>query len=526
MAFSTLVVDKSALNDAVRRHKAMSHYPRKNWLRDHIREVIGKSIDRERKKEAKKAKAAAAAATVPPKSLATNLPQAQSKAKSIESLSSESRSQPKDKPSKPTLQPVPRSIVKRKHAATMQEPDSVDTAAALSQSLHPSTTDSALKTLSTAEEILASPVAFGKSTVVAAVEGTEPPKKKLKTWAQVAAASPADEAPPRVVKKVQTSTASKGPSKLPQGSPHGLTNPGFFCYRRSVLQTLLHLPPVIELVRKHRLTCKKTRPCLGCALGALSNSYWHQPANIEKSLRAFDGVVKAIGPRGRPRWVDVSQYKQADAHEFLCWILQVLEEQCNVPRGEFSRMFHLQHETSWTCRRCKAASTIVQQPEVGLPLKIVKPRPGLLLSKYVEAHHTEAVEGLRCDVCKSVENRTRTFTIVAAPEVLVVQLARFQRSAYGAVSKVASPVELPERLDLRPFCRASAGGTARYELAAVVSHSGTLSSGHYDVVVRASGGGFARISDESVARVGIGQLLGRQRGFTPYILTYVRLPAA
>ena len=132
----------------------------------------------------------------------------------------------------------------------------------------------------------------------------------------------------------------------------GLPNPGNLCYRRSVLQALLHLPVFVHWIGGNHSHIKSAEPqksggkrqslaggrssssaCLACALRSLSYEYWHDSSKgaLRQELRAFDHAVSVLGPRSTPRWSAAGSLTQADAHEFLYWMLQVLENERNKP---------------------------------------------------------------------------------------------------------------------------------------------------------------------------------------------------
>ena len=131
----------------------------------------------------------------------------------------------------------------------------------------------------------------------------------------------------------------------------GLYNPGNLCYRRSVLQALLHLPAFTHWIgdnhshlrpaeaQKSRAQASFIRksssdlPCLACALRRLCFAYWNKSlqGNLKQALRDFDRTVAALGPSATPKWSATGSLTQADAHEFLYWIIQVLENRRNKP---------------------------------------------------------------------------------------------------------------------------------------------------------------------------------------------------
>ncbi len=89
-------------------------------------------------------------------------------------------------------------------------------------------------------------------------------------------------------------------------------------------------------------------------------------------------------------------------------------------------------------------------------------------------------------------NASKQLLIFSPPAVLTIHLKRFQQTLYN-LRKVNRHVQFPLSLDLAPFCSStalsapsvSAGAAAiRYELFALVEHSGRLQGGHYTACVK------------------------------------------
>lgn len=113
--------------------------------------------------------------------------------------------------------------------------------------------------------------------------------------------------------------------------------------------------------------------------------------------------------------------------------------------------------------------------------------------------------------CASLQPATKKLQIYQAPKVLVLTLKRFSNSGaeygyFSPFSKNSTPVDVPEGLDLTPFCNPKAaksrfwGGSApkKYKLVALSHHSGSLRGGHYTAEGRAKDGGWWEFNDEYV----------------------------
>jgi len=111
------------------------------------------------------------------------------------------------------------------------------------------------------------------------------------------------------------------------------------------------------------------------------------------------------------------------------------------------------------------------------------------------------------------------------PVVACLHLKRFEQTATGSRSKVATPVSFPKTLDMGPFM-SSARNTSlspefcdsahyKYELFAVVNHMGNLQSGHYTSFIRQTSSWF-RCDDSLITKASIEQVLNSEA----YLLFY------
>jgi ubiquitin carboxyl-terminal hydrolase 36/42 len=123
----------------------------------------------------------------------------------------------------------------------------------------------------------------------------------------------------------------------------------------------------------------------------------------------------------------------------------------------------------------------------------------------------EVFENFTCDGCKSHVNIEKQFKVEQAPEVLVIQLKRFQNLG-SVISKIQAKVEYQLELDLNPFMSTPEDVSSfsshfirfpmhpgiwlmhalllqkpqNYDLYGVVEHLGVPSNGHYVCFIRSS----------------------------------------
>lgn len=140
-------------------------------------------------------------------------------------------------------------------------------------------------------------------------------------------------------------------------------------------------------------------------------------------------------------------------------------------------------------------------------------------------------EQLSCAHCRCRQDGSKALRVFRYPRLLVLQLKRFGGMAHGrgfrAMSKATTPLRLrgDADLDLRPYCSPAglAATTAaglpvpRYELAAVLQHSGCLGGGHYTALARAASGSWFGYDDDVVTSLR-GPPAGKSSA--PYVLFF------
>jgi ubiquitin carboxyl-terminal hydrolase 36/42 len=116
--------------------------------------------------------------------------------------------------------------------------------------------------------------------------------------------------------------------------------------------------------------------------------------------------------------------------------------------------------------------------------------------------------------CKKHVNAQKQFTLHEAPLVLTVHLKRF--SPLGR--KIGHPVDYDDHLLMQPYMSEDQFGPT-YSLYGVICHAGSgPNSGHYYAFVKAGGGLWWEMNDDSVTRIG-GPPVGKRNA---YMLFYIR----
>jgi ubiquitin C-terminal hydrolase len=150
------------------------------------------------------------------------------------------------------------------------------------------------------------------------------------------------------------------------------------------------------------------------------------------------------------------------------------------------------------------------------------------LSGLIDAYMDEIVDGYRCEKegCGSVAQKHRVQKIVYAPDILLVQLKRF--NWYG--SKDCSRIGFSERLNLTRHASHESMGSLDYELVAVVCHQGSVGFGHYICVARTDAKPlskkWAEYDDQAMCATTVNTAINPTkelgRDWTPYLLFYKR----
>jgi ubiquitin carboxyl-terminal hydrolase 20/33 len=104
------------------------------------------------------------------------------------------------------------------------------------------------------------------------------------------------------------------------------------------------------------------------------------------------------------------------------------------------------------------------------------------LQSYFLPEYLDSNNQYKCSNCKCFQNCVKKFSIIKIPDVLCIQLKRFNHNfLFG--SKLSTQVDFSVELDLIDFFKDSSDGfipkETKYELVSVINHYGSLSGGHY-----------------------------------------------
>eukprot|EP00123_Amoebidium_parasiticum_P011836 comp20930_c1_seq1/m.27948 comp20930_c1_seq1/g.27948 ORF comp20930_c1_seq1/g.27948 comp20930_c1_seq1/m.27948 type:complete len:586 (-) comp20930_c1_seq1:87-1844(-) len=311
----------------------------------------------------------------------------------------------------------------------------------------------------------------------------------------------------------------KGVSKVGAG----LVNYGNTCFLNSVLQCLLHTPPLANylLTTNHKDTCRMAKKKAICAICELQD--------LCRSVFAGKRVVRPVGIATHLKtWgKHFRKGRQEDAHEFLRYFMDAMQKSCLEGMDKkmdiriqettlIHQMFGGYLCSSVTCTECGYASK-TYEAALDMSLEIARGAQTVeeALKKFTAKEKLDGNNKYKCEKCQRKVLAVKQLQVLEAPLVLSLHLKRFDYLAFGG-GKITKKIGFSEDLDLSPYM---AKGGARYRLAGMIQHHGhSTHSGHYIAYVRAPAGQWYMMDDNEVHLVGAKSLLNAQA----YMLFYMR----
>ncbi|KAK2873431.1 hypothetical protein FQN49_002372, partial [Arthroderma sp. PD_2] len=261
--------------------------------------------------------------------------------------------------------------------------------------------------------------------------------------------------------------------------------------------------------------------CLACYLGNFVNQYWSS-----SSARNLDGRLNIVWSACARFW-PINSPDQQDCIEFFTDMISYISNSSSTQ--DIRHMFQSVLRYRSTCQNCKHTKYSDSDHSWVIGAPPLEKKLGSIEDCIQEYMKPEVISGYKCGHCETESTLYRHMFIQDAPEVLVVQIARFKVSQTGESSRLTTKVAFSENLDLtqRLIPRAGRSGeTLKYNLTSVIVHRGTcIKAGHYISYVKGPTGLWTRLDDESSEPVDIDDVLDCHEDMeVPYVLIYNRQP--
>ncbi|XP_072988359.1 ubiquitin carboxyl-terminal hydrolase 25 [Typha latifolia] len=325
------------------------------------------------------------------------------------------------------------------------------------------------------------------------------------------------------------------------GPPLGLKNLGNTCYLNSVLQCLTYTPPLAQfcLSSQHSSLCKslfanREKECPFCIL----------ERQIARSL-SIDGPLDAPSKIHKclPLFADHFRWgRQEDSHEFLRYVIDACHNAClrllkrlsvasangngncnGATKGESGTRSTVMKEifggallSQVKCLSCKGESNKTDEiMDISLDLF----QSNSLKDALARFFQPEVLDGnnkYSCGKCEKLSVARKQMFILRAPNVLVIQLKRFEGIHGGKINR---NIEFEEVLVLSRFMHnTSQDSQPEYNLFGSVVHSGfSPESGHYYAYIKDASGRWYCCNDAHVSLSSSQEVLSEK----VYILFYL-----
>jgi len=296
----------------------------------------------------------------------------------------------------------------------------------------------------------------------------------------------------------------------------GLVNFGNTCYSNSVLQALYFCKPFRDKVLEYKAKNKRTKETLLTCLADLFYSIVTQKRKV--------GTIapKKFIARLRKEKIEFDNYMQQDAHEFLIFLINHINEiivgelsggagpgvglsKAKTPDTDAENSITWINEifqgilTSET--RCLNCETVTSKDEEFCDLSIDVDQNTSVTNCLRNFSSTETLcsdNKFKCDTCCSYQEAHKRMRVKKLPTILALHLKRFKYvEQYNRHIKVSHRVVFPLELRLFNTSDDAVNPERMYDLVAVVIHCGSgPNRGHYISIVKSHG--FWLIFDDDI----------------------------
>lgn len=185
-------------------------------------------------------------------------------------------------------------------------------------------------------------------------------------------------------------------------------------------------------------------------------------------------------------------------------------------------MFEFEIVRTMVCSRCGEIRSSTQ-PDKSLIVNFDNGAPVHLQDLLRdETFGTSICPGRKCGKCSHVEDAADICRMATAPEILTIQIARFDDED----QKKTAVIPFDQDLDLSPYT--SNGTSLKYRLFSVVQHRGTVQRGRYKTFAATPSGAWEEMNDNIVLASSVETAINnpeKEAGtrWTPYLLFWARV---
>ncbi|ORY60723.1 uncharacterized protein BCR38DRAFT_459729 [Pseudomassariella vexata] len=291
----------------------------------------------------------------------------------------------------------------------------------------------------------------------------------------------------------------------------GIYNAGATCYQNVVLQSFLHNPLLrnFYLSDGHQSGDCQISHCLSCAMDDMFQDFYAQESTNGYTAA---NILSGFWISEKKAFENLVTTKEQDAHEFFQFLAEELHERNGDGRRPETGSEHtcncIIHQTFYgklqrqtTCQNCGGVTNAVESfLDLSLGLENLTQKRGkkalrstLTLQECLDEEYIKSDKcEYRCRNCETTQQARRDHSIKLLPNVLSIQLKRFefkQSSKNSGSSKIETPVRFPLQLNMLPYTTRGRSPDARenqelnrsctYDLLSVVVHVGEIDTGHY-----------------------------------------------
>ena len=287
----------------------------------------------------------------------------------------------------------------------------------------------------------------------------------------------------------------------------GLKNYGNICYMNAVLQCLVRSEEILKMImsRDNETLMSQKRTVVGelSFLAKIMKSGEYKSVlpidfktEVQKTMKQFAGT------------------RQQDAHELLTFLLDQIKEEIKEENNQTQICYQGKYESTISCMSCGDVHLPKTEEFNSIQVNIQDKEIPNIEDAVNEEKETEKIQ-CYCEKCGENNPSHKTMKIKELPEMLIVQIRRFDLVRHGLYIKNPKEVPIPHTLKVDN----GESGRNQYELVSFINHTGTTEGGHYTACCKDSVGESWYLFDDSKVEQ-ITRLDKREKG--AYILFYKR----